>query len=381
MRTSLQSIPPSGIVPAGYIPEEATIDKVYLYWSGWIDNHYWYKSGFFYYWGTIADLTYGSRTNAQLIANSKVGQVKFKIDSATQTVTANISGVHGKEPNVIPDIQIASTSDSVSGSWAYSCFTDITDLVVSGNVTVQQYIENAMKTADPSGTVTFTVGHAAEVRGLLRPDYASYNFSLYNIGQKTGYPLATPAYKRPDQSSYDDKFQWSYAGWSLIIFYNSPALIQRQLYLYDEFRYVGAGGSPATVTFDIGGFLAPPVISENDKSHITYFVGEGDAHYYNDYMKVNGQSMSDPPNNPANNVFNSYSNALLTQSTDGEDVDTFVLPQGCILPYATSAQVQLITQRGLNNIAEIYTLVYLVLSFRSELTTGGVITNYQIKIS
>jgi len=236
-----------------------------------------------------------------------------------------------------------------------------------------------MKTAG-SGSVGFTAGHANEVRGVKRTGTGAdtYYFPLYNIGQSTGYPLGTPAHKKPDESSYQSRYQWSYSGWSLIIFYRSPALNQRQLYLYDEFRYVGAGGSPDTVTFTVSGFLAPPVISANDTSHLTYFVGEGDAHYYNDYIKVNSQSLSDPPNNPANNVFNSYSNALPAQNTDGEDVDTFILPSNCILPYDTSAQVQLITQRGYNNIAEIYTLVYLVLSFRSELTTGGIITSVKI---
>jgi hypothetical protein len=266
----------------------------------------------------------------------------------------------------------------------YSCFKDVTNLVVSGNVTVQQYIGNAMETAG-SGMVSFTVGHADEVRNVPRPESnpagasANYYFSLDGDGS-TGYPLATPAHKRSDQTCYYIRYQWAYADWSLIIFYRSPALIQRQLYLYDDFRYVGAGGNPATVTFDIGGFLAPPVISENDKSHLTYFVGEGDPHYTDSYIKVNTNwKLSDPPGNPENNVFNSYSNALppltLPMNTDGEDVDTFVLPQGCILPYATSATITLHTTE------EIYTLVYLVLSFRSELTTGGIITNYMIKIS
>jgi hypothetical protein len=382
LRIGLEEVIEEGSAPPGYIPEEATIENVYLYWSGWIDNHYWYYKSSWpsgYTWGPIADLTYGSRTNAQLIANSKVGQVKFAVDSNAQTITAD-------------KYQIKSTSDSVSGSWAYSCFTDVTNLVVSDNVTVQDYIEEAMK-SDGSGTVDFTLGHADAVKGLHRPEsspagaYANYYFALYNendtpTGQSTGYPLATPAHKRPDQSSYDSKFQWSYAGWSLIIFYRSPGLTQRQLYLYDDFRYVGAGGNPDKETFSISGFLAPPVTSEQDKSHLTYFVGEGDNHYYNDYIKVNGDSLYDPGGNPnpENNVFNSKSNALPTLSTDGVDVDTFELPEGCILPYSTSATVELITNRGYLNIAEIYTLVYLVLSFRSDLTTGGIITNYSVRI-
>jgi hypothetical protein len=368
-RIPLQSIPPSGIVPAGYIPEEATIDNVYLYWSGWIDYHYWYKSSWWYYWGEITDLKYGSRTEAQLIANSKVDRVKFTVGGSALPIIAD-------------NWQIQNTWDSTdaSGSWAYSCFKDVTDLVVSGNVTVQEYIENAMKTAG-NGTVTFTTGHADAVRNVHRPESspagasANYYFALDGDGS-TGYPLATPAHERPGQG-YQSRYQWSYAGWSLIIFYRSPGLIQRQLYLYDDFIYVPLPQWPKTSTdvpFPIGGFLAPPVISENDKSHLTYFVGEGDNHYSNDQIKVNTYYLSDALN-PVGNVFNSRSNALPDLITDGEDVDTFVLPQGCILPYDTQATITLHTHD------EIYTLVYLVLSFRSELTTGGVITNYQIKIN
>jgi hypothetical protein len=45
------------------------------------------------------------------------------------------------------------------------------------------------------------------------------------------------------------------------------------------------------------------------------------------------------------------------------------------MPYDTSAEVTLITTQ------EIYVLVYIVLSFRSDLTTGGIITNYSVTVS
>jgi hypothetical protein len=382
-RTSLQSIPPSGIVPAGKIPEEATIDKVYLYWSGWIDPYYWYKSGYSYYWAQIPALRYSQNTEAQLIANSQVNQVKFNVDSATQTITANISGVHTSSNGNVPDIQIVNTPDAAypsknSDSWDYSCFKDITNLVVSGNVTVQQYIENAMKTAG-NGTVTFTLGEADAMRNKHRPEsnpagaYANYYFSLSGDGS-TGYPLATPAHQKPNEG-WQIRYQWAYAGWSLIIFYRSPGLIQRQLYLYDDLINVQyPGGSPSDVPFSIGSFLAPPVITENDKSHLTYFVGEGDKLLGGSKVKVNSNWLSDPPTNPESDVLNSQSSGLPVTITDGVDLDTFVLPQGCILPYDTQATITLHTTD------ETYTLVYLVLSFRSELTTGGIITNYMIKI-
>ncbi len=376
-RIPFESIPPSGLVPPGKIPEEAMIDKVYLYWSGWIDPYYYYWKSTWptgWTWATITDLRYSQRTKEQLIANSKINQVKFGVGSYAQTVTAD-------------RVQLKNTSDASgsSDSWAYSCFKDITNLNLTSGQTVREYIENAMKSTG-TGSVIFTLGHADAVRNLRRSGTGSdyYWFALYNqdnspTGQSTGYPLATPAHKKPDESSYQSRYQWTHAGWSLIIFYRSPAIAQRQLYLYDEFLYVGAGGSPDTETFTITGFLAPPVITENDKSHITYHVGEGDAHYYNCYIRVNGQALNST-GNPTNNVFNSYSNALPMTSTDGLDVDTFVLPTNCILPYDTSATVALITQRGYNNVAEIYTLVYMVLSFRSDLTTGSIVTNYAIKL-
>jgi hypothetical protein len=363
-RIGLQSIPPSG-VPAGKIPEEAIIDSVYLYWSGWIDYHYYQKASP-YTWREIAALKYGSVTEAQLIANSKVDKVKFAVGGSAQTITDD-------------KWQIARMDDSqyVTNSWMYSCFKDVTNLVVSGNVTVQKYIEDAMKTAG-SGTVTFTLGHADAVRNVHRPEsspdpgaYDNYYFALDGDGS-TGYPLATPAHKHSGEG-YQTRYEWSYAGWSLIIFYRSPALIQRQLYLYDTLRYRSFLGGGVDPTFTISGFLAPPVISANDTSHLTYFVGEGDNHYSGDSIKANTYYLSDA-NNPQTNVFNSYSNALPVPNTAGEDVDTFVLPQGCILPYDTQATITLITDQ------EIYSLVYIVLSFRSELTTGGIITNYAIKI-
>jgi hypothetical protein len=379
-RIGLQSIPSTGIVPAGYIPEEAIIDSVYLYWSGWIDYHYYYyQSGYHggWKWGEIPALKYpSSPTPANLKTlvetSAKVNKVKLNVGGTAQTVTAD-------------KYQIINTSDcsGAPSSWAYSCFTDITDLTVSGGMTVQEYIENVMK-ATGSGTVTFTTGEADELRNVHRPEsspagaYANYYFGLYGDGN-TGYPLATPAHKLPGVSSYDDRYQWAYADWSLIIFYRSPALIQRQLYLYDDFRYRTFAGGGDDPTFSISGFLAPPVISENDKSHLTYFVCEGDWFYAGSKIKVNNDWLSDPPGNPEDNVFNCYSNALppltLPRNTDGEDVDTFVLPSGCILPYDTQATITLQTT------TEIYTLVYLVLSFRSELTTGGIITNYTVKIS
>jgi len=391
LRIGLEEVFEEGSAPAGYIPEEAIIEDVYLYWSGWIDCHYstlveqevcrwvfrwpggwqlechWEEVG---QWYEIPELKYPSSPTEENLTtlveeSAKVNIAKLDVDNYAQTITAD-------------KWQTVNTYDCSQGgedSWVYSCFTDITDLPVSGGMTVREYIEEAMK-SDGSGTVTFTVGHADEVRNLPRPGYDEYYFDLDGDGQ-TGYPLATPANKLPSES-YRTRYQWSYAGWSLIIFYRSPGLTQRQLYLFDDLRYRSFSGGGDDPEFTISGFLAPPVITEDDTSHLTYFVGEGDWFYAGSSIKVNNNWLSDPPGNPEDNVFNCYSNALppltLPRNTDGVDVDTFVLPEGCILPYDTQATITLKTT------TEIYNLVYIILSFRSELTTGGIITNYAIKI-
>jgi len=402
-RIGMQAIPESGVVPPGEIPEEAVIEDVYLYWTGWIDYHYFYYwpgGGWPYtppgwYWGEIAALKYPSTpTMANLTTlveeSAQVNKVKFDIDDAySQTVTAD-------------KWQTARTDPSPYGwpqdirSWAYSCFADVTDLPAPGGMTVREYIEEAMTSNSTIGEVTFTVGHDDAVIGEDRDGYPSYDFTLYINGDEddpsTGYPLATPAHKIKDEDEeiveicYRHRYNYTYAGWSLIIFYRSPALKQRYLRLFDDFiMCTTEPGYPYhEEKFTISGFLAPPVLSEGDTSHLTYFVGEGDAHFEDSQIGINigqtyGEWLNDPPPdyypNPEDNVFNSLSSGIAITESDGIDVDTFELPQGCIRAYDASAEVTLHTTW------EIYFLVYLVLSFRSDLTTGGIITNYSVSPS
>jgi hypothetical protein len=242
--------------------------------------------------------------------------------------------------------QVEPTPDSgAPGSWSYSCYYIATDTVI------------AELGSDMSGT--FTLGHVLEGTGTQL-----YNYPSGTKDGMTGYPLATPA---KDQSSM--QYQWTYAGWSLLIIYSSPETKGHQLYLFDTFHYVGAGGDPAEVPFSISGFLAP---DDTTGSHLTYFVGEGDDHYTGDSIEMNGNPLSDPPDNPWDNIFNSYSNAIDDPiAKSGIDIDTFDMSE-YINPNDSSAEVTLITREGSQDVAEIYNLVYIILSFRSNVTSGGV---------
>lgn len=101
-------------------------------------------------------------------------------------------------------------------------------------------------------------------------------------------------------------------------------------------------------------------------------VGEGDAHYgcspgRDTYLEVNEHRLSDDPLNPECNVWNSYSNALDDPSINGIDIDTFDM-SAHIAPGDTKADVTVGSEY------EIYNVVYIILSFRSDIHTGGTVS-------
>ncbi|MFC1894210.1 hypothetical protein ACFLYR_09415, partial [Chloroflexota bacterium] len=147
------------------------------------------------------------------------------------------------------------------------------------------------------------------------------------------------------------QYEWAYAGWSLIIIYSSPSEEAHQLFLYDDFLYAG---QYTTHTFTVTGFLAP---SDSDGT-LTCFVGEGDEHYDDDYIKFNDNYLSDAVN-PWDNVWNSQSSGLGGLEIDGVDIDTFDV-ESYIDEGDTSAVIELGTD------IEIWNVVYLFLSFRTE---------------
>jgi hypothetical protein len=276
----------------------------------------------------IDDITISASAGSS-VEDAKVNRVMFG-------TTGNMTEITSSQ------WQVAPTPDAVEGSWSYSCYYDATNIVRAE--------------LDPdTKSGTFTLGHVLEGSG----------YNLYPSGT-TGYPLATPALCTDWGCT---RYQWTYAGWSLVIIYSSPETKGHQLYLFDTFRYVGLD---TQVEFSVSGFLAP---DDTTGSHLTYFVGEGDDHYDNDYIKINGYKLPQPGDpyepipsiNPQNNVFNSYSNSLDDPYLSGVDIDTFDV-SGCINPSDSSAEVIL------DNGEEIYNLIYIILSFRSETTSGGSIS-------
>ncbi len=235
---------------------------------------------------------------------------------------------------------IDNTSYGQPAGYSYSCKKDVTELV-------RAFTEEGDDGNYP-GNGTYTVGNV----------YATWD-------------------------SYDE---WAYAGWSLIIIYTSPETTGHQLYLYDDFLYKDHEdpGTPYLdfLDFDqdgepggiISSFLVPdPIAGDVIVAKMTCFVGEGDIWYPGDYLRFNGTKL--PDNDDilglgGTNTDNVWNGVSIGMSAEGVDVDTFYVrwDDNLLSPGDTSAEIDIWTD------IDIWNLVYIVLSFRSETTTGGTVT-------
>jgi Flp pilus assembly pilin Flp len=178
----------------------------------------------------------------------------------------------------------------------------------------------------------------------------------------------------------------SYAGWSIVVIYFSPETAGHHLYLYDDFAYCHGEGENLDFDFDgqpggdIQDFLIPEPPEDLGKypnaATLTCFIGEGDEYWEGDYLKFNGTKLWDgincDQNSPEapNNVWNEQSVGV---QYDGVDIDTFAITweSGLLEPGDTEAHLDMVSP------LDHWNLVYIILSVRSETTTGGT-THYVI---
>ena len=207
---------------------------------------------------------------------------------------------------------------------------------------------------------------------LVENRFPGYSYSCFkDVTQlvKLISPTGNGKYTVGDMFGTVDN-EWSYAGWSLIIIYSSPSEKAHQLYLYDDFLYANYDTSH---TFTIEGFKA----AEDAEAKLTCFVGEGDEcygdHQYDsqsdapwgdtDWIKFNDNYLFDEEN-PMYNVWNGKSSGLSGEFVDEVDIDTFDVSSPIINEEDTSAEVTLGTG------VDAWNLVYIILSFRSDVPAG-----------
>ena len=116
----------------------------------------------------------------------------------------------------------------------------------------------------------------------------------------------------------------------------------------------------------ISGFLVPQGIeAEANSSKITVFVGEGDSSITGDSFQVNSVKLNNSVSTNVDNVWDWKSQPL---PSSGGDIDTFYVNYPVIHAGDTSAQINLPTG------SDGFTLIFIIISFRSDAITGGAIT-------
>jgi len=354
------------------IPSEVTVEAAFLYWTGWIDFNYRYRSWFGWRWREIDALKYPSNPTPENLAI--LVEQEAKVNNVSFSIGGNVTEVTAENWQVSP----STGASSLEGTWSYCCFADVTSLV-KGAIEAEEIETN--------GAAAYILSHSSAVINQHRPETDYYYFDFYDSGDATGYPLGSAALGTPASSESDLRDQSAYAGWSLIIIYSSPETKGHQLYLYDiespGFLFTNTWIHEAGIAnpdFDgdgepgghISGFLVPePIEGEDIAAKLTVFVGEGDSFIDEDEMWVNNRVMSNDES-PSDNVWNSESPGLVVP---GVDIDTFYIEwdDGIINPADTSAQVDL-PARSHGSGSDGFNLVYIILSFRSEITTGGTIS-------
>lgn len=239
----------------------------------------------------------------------------FKINSHEEEITADEWEILENNP----------------GEYSYACHTDVTPLVKT--------YSNLGDYENHTGNALYTVGGVDADEGI----------------------------------DGDPDYHWAYAGWSLIIIYSSPETAGHQLYLYDTFFWAPVSpnvdwdgdGEPGG---DITGFYIPDpsedIVEYPDAATLTCFVAEGDNWLSGDKLVFEGEALSD--GFTSSNVWNSKSVGM---SEDGMDIDTFHITweSGLLEPGDTTAQLDM------PNPNENWNLIYIILSMRSETTTGGTV--------
>lgn len=349
------------------LPADATIEQALLYWAGWMDYSQYESLG----GGEECEsLRYPSNPSTgdlqHLIEDcARVNRVMFGPGtwnpaapggSGTMVMVDYLSGdIRVKEPELHPDF---------ADTWYYACRADVTDIV-------RGWIDGGdLPALGPGVRWNIAVGHVVEANEA-NPAY-EVPFANWDMNPSTGYPLGYPA-----PVHYGLKYQYAFAGWSLVLIYSSPQTAGHQLYLYDDMFQEAWGGSGSTVPdnpdFDgdgeeggiISGFLIPEDVTGH-AAKMTAFVLEGDGFIHGDTFAVNGYALASDQSAPDNVWDGDYNSGL--HSVFGIDIDTFTVSPPVVKPGDTTARIDLVTQ------SDGFTLAYLILSFESHVTTGGALT-------
>ncbi len=110
----------------------------------------------------------------------------------------------------------------------------------------------------------------------------------------------------------------NYAGWSIVVVYEDLTLPNRVVSVYEGFQIVDHTGQNVTIT------LNGLNVTNVNNAKVGFLAWEGDENIaVAEELRINGKIVSNPPLNPANNVFNSTNTYTGATNLWNMDIDYF----------------------------------------------------------
>jgi gliding motility-associated-like protein len=160
----------------------------------------------------------------------------------------------------------------------------------------------------------------------------------------------------------------NFAGWSIVVVYEDPNLPLNQLNVYDGLESVSAFNTSLTIE------LENLNVIDNQGAKIGFLAWEGDAAIaVNETLQINGNIISNPPLNPANNAFNSTNSFTNSSELWNMDIDFYDI-QDNIQVGDTSATITLTSGQDfvmINNIITVLNSQLPDATIEIDLVTAG----------
>lgn len=161
----------------------------------------------------------------------------------------------------------------------------------------------------------------------------------------------------------------NFAGWTLIVIYRNDALPLNQLNVYDGLK---------NVPLQIDITLENLNVIDNDGAKIGVVAWEGDANLANnENLSINGNPLSDPPLNPANNAFNGTNSFTGSNQLYNMDLDVYDIQNNIAIGDST-ALIQLTSgvQVGNQVQGDFVMINVIVTKLNSQLPDATIVANH-----
>ncbi|NND88102.1 MAG: hypothetical protein HKM28_02520 [Flavobacteriaceae bacterium] len=170
--------------------------------------------------------------------------------------------------------------------------------------------------------------------------------------------------------TYCDANSTNFGGWAITVIYEDPLLNLNQVSIFDGLEFVGASNNNLNIT------LENLNVIDNIGAKIGFLAWEGDAGIANnESLRINGNLLSNPPLNPANNAFNGTNSFTNSDVLYNMDIDVYDIENN-IAPGDPTAQIQLTSDQDfvmVNNIITVLNTELPDATIQIDSATGGTV--------